>query len=293
MVRNKIHRALDGIEISTAIRAYDDLGRTSAGCLCGRLGAEGPGLLAVNASEARRLQNRSVHLDVIGLAVPQQAMVRLNDRCIAVDNNRVKVKAVGESPNDRQLKPGGRRLGAGGWRAWFRIGIRAPRRKLVIRIGRGNVRGCLRRAGRARRRPRRNAHIERVDHVPVGRIENADHSGTPNDRLAVERQPKLHVRIHGRRMIGREQWLRRQARNAENMGVDDKHAGLENVAHAPNIRHSNRFDGLGNKMRLDAFAGNTCELLLGDGVKHRLNNSAADHHRYNKREAPAHAIPLL
>jgi hypothetical protein len=67
--------------------------------------------------------------------------------------------------------------------------------------------------------------------VAVGRIENADHSGTPNDRLGVERQPKLHVRIHGRRLIAWEQCLRPQARNAESLEENNKHARLEKVAH--------------------------------------------------------------
>src|SRR5262245_49943377 len=104
MIRNEIHRPLDGIEVAPTIRANDESLGIRSRCLRFRFRGEAP-LLAAYACKCivGNVEDFRVDLDIVSFAVLEQVMMRMNGGGGAVDGDRIEVKSVRESTDDSQL----------------------------------------------------------------------------------------------------------------------------------------------------------------------------------------------
>src|SRR5215470_20127264 len=105
VIRHKVQRALDGVEVARAVSVYGQLPGVLGRRFRFGLGREAPAVF----SDAGKLvvvdfKYLLVDLYVVTLAVFKQVVVRM-DRCsVASDGEGIEVKPISESTNDRKLK---------------------------------------------------------------------------------------------------------------------------------------------------------------------------------------------
>ena len=107
--------------------------------------------------------------------------MRIDGRHVAVDDDGIEVKRVGEAADDRQLRRGRRAVRDAGRRARHRVGVGGAAARRVF-VGHRRIRHPPRERAGSGGGPRRNAEIERVDEPVVRRVVDADPAGVAERR---------------------------------------------------------------------------------------------------------------
>ena len=152
IIGDEINRSLHGIEIACSVAADDQPLRTG-----GRrrlFGRKGPAGFTADSGKAAAGDGQDIRIDlhVIGFVVFEEIVVRIDGRCIAVNDDGVKMKRVREAADNRQLIIVRRGQCRPGRCAGFGVGVCETAGNVLI----GNLCvGNLRLVGF--RRPRRDA----------------------------------------------------------------------------------------------------------------------------------------